>query len=55
MPDSDTYHCDTCDREVPSDEATRGETMGDLDPETWQTLSCPHCGNRLQTVFVGGE
>ena len=29
--------------------------MGNLDPETWQTLSCPHCSNRLKTVFVGGE
>jgi hypothetical protein len=40
---------------VSADDAIRGETMGGLDPETWQTLSCPHCGNRLKTVFVGGE
>jgi hypothetical protein len=35
-----------------SDEARRTETMGDLDPETWQTLNCPRCGDRLATVFI---
>jgi hypothetical protein len=40
---------------VTRDEAIRGETMGGLDPATWQTLSCPDCGSRLQTVFVGDE
>jgi uncharacterized protein (UPF0212 family) len=29
--------------------------MGDLDPTKWQTLCCPHCGNRLKTVFVADE
>lgn len=51
----DDLHCDTCDRRVARDEATRTETMGDLDPTTWQTLCCPHCGGRLKTVFVGDE
>jgi transcription initiation factor IIE alpha subunit len=49
------FHCDTCDREVTREEATRTETFGDLDPEKWQTFCCPDCGRRLQTVFVGLE
>jgi DNA-directed RNA polymerase subunit RPC12/RpoP len=49
----ETYHCDSCGRVVAREDATRGETMGGLDPETWQTLMCPHCGTRLKTVFVG--
>ena len=49
----DTLECDTCDRTV--DAAVRRETMGDLDPTKWQTFCCPHCGNRLKTVFVGKE
>lgn len=51
----ETMPCDTCDRAVRFVEATRTETMGDLDRTKWQTLCCPHCGNRLKTVFVGGE
>ena len=51
----DDFHCDTCDQRVPREEATRTATMGDLDPTSWQTLCCPDCGNRLKTVFVGGE
>lgn len=51
----ETLACDTCDRDVQFEEATRTETMGDLDRAKWQTLCCPHCGTRLKTVFVGDE
>jgi len=27
--------------------------MGGLDPMKWQTLCCPSCGSRLQTIYVG--
>jgi DNA-directed RNA polymerase subunit RPC12/RpoP len=53
--DDDSLHCDTCDATVDVTDARRSETYGDLDPTRWQTLCCPHCGSRLQTVFVGGE
>jgi Zn finger protein HypA/HybF involved in hydrogenase expression len=52
---TEEFHCDTCDADVPRTEATRTETYGDLDSDTWQTLCCPQCGSRLKTVFVGGE
>ena len=55
MTDDDAFRCDTCERAISLEEARRSETMGGLDPTTWQTLSCPHCGNRLKTVFVGDE
>jgi DNA-directed RNA polymerase subunit RPC12/RpoP len=45
--------CDTCGATVAVADATRTETMGGLDPSKWQTLCCPDCGSRLQTVFVG--
>ena len=51
----ETLECDTCDAAVPAEDARRTETMGGLDPEKWQMFCCPHCGNRLQTVFVGLE
>ncbi|ADB59350.1 hypothetical protein Htur_0452 [Haloterrigena turkmenica DSM 5511] len=47
------FECDTCDADVRFEEARRTKTMGGLDPATWQTLCCPHCGSRLQTVYVG--
>lgn len=50
-----TQDCDSCGRTVSRDEAIRQETVGDLDPDTWQTLCCPDCGSRLVTVFVGDE
>ena len=53
--DVDPLYCETCDREVGRDEAIRTETYGDLDPATWQSLCCPDCGQKLRTVFVGGE
>ena len=54
MSESDgPFECDTCDATVQFDEARRAKTMGGLDPTKWQTLCCPHCGSRLQTVFVG--
>jgi hypothetical protein len=53
--DDDSLQCDTCDAVVDVAEARRSETYGGLDPTTWQTLCCPHCGSRLKTVFVGGE
>ena len=40
---------------MPAEAAVRRETMGDLDPTTWQTFCCPNCGSRLKTVFVGNE
>ncbi|WP_193767583.1 hypothetical protein [Halorientalis pallida] len=52
---SDDLHCDTCERDVAREEATRTKTMGDLDPTKWQSLCCPNCGRRLKTVFVGRE
>lgn len=52
---AETFHCDTCDRDVPRSEARRTETYGGLDPAKWQTLCCPDCGSRLKTVFVGDE
>lgn len=53
LDDADPLECDRCGAVVDPSEATRSETMGDLDPEKWQTLNCPHCGERLKTVFVG--
>ncbi|WP_199712319.1 MULTISPECIES: hypothetical protein [unclassified Halorubrum] len=56
MADSeDTYDCETCGARVAAADARRSEPFGDLDPETWQTLDCPDCGDRLATVFVGDE
>lgn len=52
---SETLTCDTCEREVARAEAVRTETYGDLDPEKWQSLCCPDCGRKLETVFVAGE
>lgn len=48
----DSLTCEGCDRTVESAEAIRTETMGDLDPERWQTLCCPTCGRRLKTVLL---
>ncbi|WP_435062625.1 hypothetical protein [Halobaculum sp. EA56] len=50
---ADRYACDNCGAEFAAGEATRTETMGDLDADTWQTLCCPTCGARVKTVFVG--
>jgi hypothetical protein len=47
--------CDTCERDVTREDAIRTKTMGDLDPAKWQSLCCPNCGRRLETVFVGRE
>lgn len=44
--------CDKCDTQVTLSEAPTCGTMGDLDPDRWQTLCCPSCGARLETVFV---
>ncbi len=55
MTDDRTFRCDTCERTVSLEAAHRSETMGGLDPAKWQTLSCPTCGSRLATVFVGEE
>ena len=52
-PGEDPIQCDTCGREVRPAEAIRTETYAGLDPEKWQTLCCPNCGSRLETVFVG--
>jgi hypothetical protein len=53
-PDTDdTFECGACDAVVALADAHRAETMGDLDPATWQPLCCPDCGTRLETVFVG--
>jgi DNA-directed RNA polymerase subunit RPC12/RpoP len=56
MADSDDTHgCDTCGATVSAPDARRSEPLGDLDSDTWQTLNCPHCGDRLATVYVGDE
>lgn len=52
---ADDFHCDHCGCDVAREDAIRRETMGDLDPTTWQTVCCPTCGRRLKTVFVGDE
>jgi Zn finger protein HypA/HybF involved in hydrogenase expression len=54
MSDDDLY-CDTCEQAIEQGAATRTQTYGDLDSDTWQTLCCPECGSRLKTVFVGDE
>jgi len=51
--DTGPFTCDGCGTTVEASDAIRTETMGDLDPTTWQTLCCPTCGSRLKTVFVG--
>jgi DNA-directed RNA polymerase subunit RPC12/RpoP len=51
----ESFECATCGAVVTAGEARRTETMGGLDPATWQTLCCPECGSRLKTVFVGDE
>lgn len=53
--DADEYTCDSCAATFGRAAATRTETMGGLDPSTWQTLCCPACGARVRTVYVGGE
>lgn len=55
MPSKDIYECDSCGASVAVEEAIRSKTYGDLDPEKWQTLNCPHCKERLATVYVGDE
>lgn len=47
--------CEVCERSVERSAASVCGTMGDLDPEKWQTLCCPECGARLKTIFVGNE
>lgn len=54
MESEDSLYCPNCEIEIDVDDATACGTIGDLDPETWQTLCCPRCGARLKTVFVGG-
>lgn len=46
--------CEHCGTTTTPADAIRSKTMGGLDPTKWQTLSCPTCGRRLKTVFVGG-
>lgn len=53
--DEDELFCDTCDRAVDREAATRTEPYGDLDPTKWQSLCCPHCGRKVETVFVPTE
>lgn len=55
MHEGETFDCDVCGATVAFGETRRSETIGDLDPDRWQTLDCPACGNRLKTVFVGDE
>lgn len=51
----ESLYCDQCGAAIEESEAIRTETMGDLDPDRWQTLCCPGCGRRLKTVFTGLE
>lgn len=51
----DQFTCDHCGTVTDRGGAIRTETMGGLDSTAWQTLCCPDCGRRLQTVFVGDE
>lgn len=53
--DEEPLYCEQCAESVERKATIRTETMGDLDPTKWQSLCCPTCGKRLQTVFVGGE
>lgn len=55
MADRTSYSCSECGAEPTTDEAIRRRTLADLDPDKWQTLCCPDCGVRLETIFVGGE
>ncbi|WP_171052288.1 hypothetical protein [Haloterrigena sp. H1] len=50
---SGPFECDACGETVSLNEARRTKTMGGLDPAKWQTLCCPSCGARLQTIYVG--
>jgi len=43
--------CEACGERVALEDTIRTETYGDLDPQRWQTLCCPTCGRRLETVF----
>lgn len=55
MSEESNLTCNSCGESVPLERADVSGTMGDLDPEMWQTLCCPNCGERLKTVFVGSE
>ena len=35
--------------------ATLSETYADLNPDRWQALCCPDCGQKLETVFVAPD
>jgi hypothetical protein len=54
MSDGGLY-CETCERSVAREAATRSETIADLDPTKWQALCCPGCGRKLKTVFVARD
>lgn len=51
----DDHVCEACGRAFDRDEATRTETYADLDATKWQSLCCPDCGRKVETVFVGGD
>jgi len=51
----DSLTCSACERTVSRSAAVRTGTYGDLDPEKWQSLCCPDCGRKLETVFVADE
>ena len=54
MSDSDgPFDCEGCGAAIALEDARRTKTIGGLDPTKWQTLCCPDCGSRLQTVYVG--
>ena len=52
MADTDDLVCETCDRAVSREAATRTKPYADLDPKRWQSLCCPTCGRRIKTVLV---
>lgn len=49
------FECDASSRVVAFTDAIRTKPMAGIDPKKWQTLCCPNCGRRLETVYVDRE
>jgi len=52
---SDDRYCGTCDHRIGREAVTRSETCADLNPDRWQALCCPDCGQKLRMVFVAPD